>query len=73
MPMYTQHPGAVDELYSLRDRERKLQEELLQSQKENMQLRFEFEQAIVELPRLKVRTQVVVGSPHIQRAKRESK
>lgn len=33
---------------------RETQEQLLKSQKENMRLRFEYEQAIVELPRLQV-------------------
>ena len=33
---------------------RETQDQLLKSQKENMRLRFEYEQAIVELPRLQV-------------------
>ena len=38
-----------------RGKERELERELLESRKENMQLRFEYEQATMELPRLRVR------------------
>ena len=38
----------------MRDHERVLQEDLLTAQKENLTLRFDCEQATVDLPRLKV-------------------
>lgn len=37
-----------------------LQEQLLQSQKENMELRFELEQAVTNVPRMKVRMPLFV-------------
>ena len=43
------------QLVSVRQRERELERELLKSQKENMELRFDYEQAVLELPRLRVR------------------
>ena len=49
----TQHSDS-EQLSPLRERERELREELLQSQRENMTLRFDYEQAVLELPRLRV-------------------
>ena len=49
----SQHSDS-DQLSPLRERERELREELLQSQRENMTLRFDYEQAVLELPRLRV-------------------
>ena len=49
-----QHPGSSGQLHALREHEQELQDDILQCQKENMRLRFEYEQARVELPRLKV-------------------
>ena len=51
---FFQNPGSSLELKAIRDRERILQEELLVAQKENLTLRFDCEQAAVDLPRLKV-------------------
>ncbi len=51
---HTQHPGS-SQLIALREREDALRAELLTTQRENMTLRFDYEQAILELPRLKVR------------------
>ncbi len=53
-PPHTQHPGS-SQLSSLRGREDGLRAELLTTQRENMTLRFDYEQAILELPRLKVK------------------
>ena len=41
-------------LGELLDHIREIEEHLLQSQKENVRLRFEYEQAVMELPRLQV-------------------
>ena len=49
-----QRPAAVDALLVLREHRGKLEAELLQAQRENMQLRFDYEQAVLEVPRLKV-------------------
>ena len=49
----SQHPDS-EQLSPLRERESELREELLQSQRENMTLRFDYEQAVLELPRLRV-------------------
>ena len=43
------------QLVSVRQREKELERELLKSQKDNMELRFDHEQAVLELPRLRVR------------------
>lgn len=49
----------LDELLS---HGREMEEELLKCQKENVRLKFEYEQAVVELPRLKVG-----GANHVTR------
>ena len=43
---------------------RETQDQLLKCQKENMRLRFEYEQAVVELPRLQV-SEWVGGASHV--------
>ena len=46
--------GGVSQLGELLSHIREIEEQLLKCQKENVRLRFEYEQAVVELPRLQV-------------------